>query len=93
MSKEEITESELDETRIHCCPGPPSWLADSGSLQGHQLSGGRVGQCLHRTWARGTAKWAFFVPGHTVGAGALSLPLGGQETGRRRGCSFTPAQP
>ena len=58
------------------------WLDDSGSLQGHQLAGGLLGQCLHRTSALSIAKWAYFIPGLTVGGGGV-VPASGRAGNRQ----------
>lgn len=71
-------------TRSH--PGPPRLIV---AVAGSQLAGALAQQHLPKTSALNGAKGAYFIPGHTVGEGVLSLPLGTQEMSRRQGHSFT----
>lgn len=71
--------------------------ADSGRLRGRQLAGGLVMQRLLalsvcQRPALDAARWACFIPGHTVRGGGVVPASGRAGNWQATGCSLTFAQ-
>lgn len=90
MDREEMAGPVLDDPRIPSCSGPPPWpltVAVCGVVGWREgLSCSVCWPCLCvsvRPWTLPDGRVSFQAT--LCGVEALSLPLGGQETGRRQG--------